>query len=150
MVTVHYGLWAKSIQLWPIKPLHVHTNFNKPRPPQMVLPNQMWSFSVMVPCMAQHFAYTKKIANDTDLCAACKIFAFMRPKDKSGHFLNLPFKGVLHLRPKISMFCALSRNYQHLFEKWYIHLIVNCSRNSKMTLEFKKPSGFEQLTTGKN
>ena len=25
-------------------------------------------------------------------------------------------KGVLHLLPKISMFCALSQNYQHLFE----------------------------------
>ena len=26
-------------------------------------------------------------------------------------------KGVLHLLPKISMFCALSQNYQQLFEK---------------------------------
>ena len=28
-----------------------------------------------------------------------------------------PFKGVLHLLPKISMFCALSQNNQQLFEK---------------------------------
>ena len=28
-----------------------------------------------------------------------------------------PMKGVLHLLPKISMFCALSQNYQHLLEK---------------------------------
>ena len=42
------------------------------------------------------------------------------------------FKGVLHALPKISMFCALSQNYRHLFEKWYMHLIVNCPRNSKM------------------
>ena len=27
------------------------------------------------------------------------------------------FKGVLHLLPKISMFCALSQNNQKLFEK---------------------------------
>ena len=27
------------------------------------------------------------------------------------------FKGVLHLLPKISMFCALSQNNQQLFEK---------------------------------
>ena len=34
------------------------------------------------------------------------------------------FKGVLHLKPKMSMFCALSQKYQPLFEKWYMHLIV--------------------------
>ena len=27
------------------------------------------------------------------------------------------FKGVMHPYPKISMFCGLSQNYQHLFEK---------------------------------
>ena len=27
-------------------------------------------------------------------------------------------KGVLHLQPKISMFCALSKNNQQLFEKY--------------------------------
>ena len=27
------------------------------------------------------------------------------------------FKGVLHLLPKISMFCALSQNKRQLFEK---------------------------------
>ena len=27
--------------------------------------------------------------------------------------------------------------YQHRFEKWYMHLIVNCPRNSKMALPFK-------------
>ena len=27
------------------------------------------------------------------------------------------FKGVLHLLPQISMFCALSQNNQHLLEK---------------------------------
>ena len=30
---------------------------------------------------------------------------------------NNNFKGVLHLLPKISMFCALSQNNQELFEK---------------------------------
>ena len=28
----------------------------------------------------------------------------------------MKFKGVLHLLPKISMFCALSQNCQHFFE----------------------------------
>ena len=46
------------------------------------------------------------------------------------------FKGVLHLLPKISMFCALSQNNQQLFEKWIMHLIKNCSRNSKLALKF--------------
>ena len=47
-----------------------------------------------------------------------------------------PIKGALHLLPQISMFCALSQNYQHCLEKWYMHLIVNCLRNSKMVLKF--------------
>ena len=46
------------------------------------------------------------------------------------------FKGVLHLLPKISMFCALSQNSQQLFEKKSVHLKKNCSRNSKMALKF--------------
>ena len=33
---------------------------------------------------------------------------------------------------KISMLCVLSQNYQHFFENWYIHLIVNWPRNSKL------------------
>ena len=31
--------------------------------------------------------------------------------------LKYDVKGELHLWPKISMFSALSQNYQHLFEK---------------------------------
>ena len=53
----------------------------------------------------------------------------------------LSFKGVLHFLPpkssKISMFCALPQNYQHLFEKWYMHLLVNCPRNSKITTNLR-------------
>ena len=30
---------------------------------------------------------------------------------------NCIFKGILHLLPKISMFCALTENNQQLFEK---------------------------------
>ena len=30
---------------------------------------------------------------------------------------NITLKGVHHPQPEISMFCALSQNYQHLFEK---------------------------------
>ena len=44
-------------------------------------------------------------------------------------------KGVPYCLCKISMFCALSQNYQHLLEKWYMHLIVNSPRNSKMVLK---------------
>ena len=36
--------------------------------------------------------------------------------------LLFSFKGVLHLLPKISMFCALSQNNQHLLEKWFKEL----------------------------
>ena len=40
------------------------------------------------------------------------------------------------------MFCTLSQNCQHLFEKWYVYLIVYCSRNSKIALKFRsRPSG---------
>ena len=34
--------------------------------------------------------------------------------------------------PQISMFCALSQNYQHFLEKKYMHLIENYLRNIKM------------------
>ena len=48
---------------------------------------------------------------------------------------SLSIKGVLHLvpqkAPKISMFCALPQNYQHLFEK-----IIYAS-NSKFSNELK-------------
>ena len=44
-------------------------------------------------------------------------------------------KGELHPLTKISMFSALSPNYQHLFEKWYVHLIGNCPRNSKNNIK---------------
>ena len=50
--------------------------------------------------------------------------------------LILFLKGVLHLLPKIGMFCALSQNNEQLFEKYIMHLIKNCSRNSKMALKF--------------
>ena len=33
--------------------------------------------------------------------------------------------GVLHLLPKISMFCALSQNNQQLFEKIYYRIVSN-------------------------
>ena len=62
---------------------------------------------------------------------------------RSAQYLDhLSVKGVLHLLLKISMFCALSENYQHLLEKKYMHLTVNCLRNSKMALEFSRPSDF--------
>ena len=38
---------------------------------------------------------------------------------------------------KISIFCALSQNYQHFFEKQYMHLIVNCPRNSKIVSKLR-------------
>ena len=50
---------------------------------------------------------------------------------------NFGFKGILHPYLKISTFRALSQNYQHLFEKQYMYLTVNCPRNSKMAFEFK-------------
>ena len=53
-------------------------------------------------------------------------------------FSNASFfivKGVLHPLLKISMFCALSQNNQHLTEKLHMHLMVNCSWNSKMVFK---------------
>ena len=50
---------------------------------------------------------------------------------------NIASKGVLHPWPQISIFCAPSQNCQYLFENWYMHLIVNCPRNSKIALQFK-------------
>ena len=41
------------------------------------------------------------------------------------------FKGVLHLLPKISMFCALSENNQQLFEK------INYASYKKLFKELK-------------
>ena len=49
-------------------------------------------------------------------------------------------KGVLLLLPKIGMFCALSQNNQQIFENLSMHLIENCSRNSKMALKFMHAS----------
>ena len=36
------------------------------------------------------------------------------------------------------MFCAVSENYQHIFEKWYMHLIVNLSIKKKKKKKFSK------------
>ena len=51
-------------------------------------------------------------------------------------FVNM-LKGVLHLLPKISMFCVLSQNNQHLFEK-----LISASY-SKLSKELK--NGIEIL-----
>ena len=39
----------------------------------------------------------------------------------SSEHLDFMIKRELHPWPKISMFCALSQNHQHLIEKWYMH-----------------------------
>ena len=44
------------------------------------------------------------------------------------------FKGVLHLLPKISMFCALSQNNQQLFEN-NVCILKRIVKNSKMALK---------------
>ena len=46
-------------------------------------------------------------------------------------------KGELHPNPKLSIFCALSHNYQHGFEKWDKDLEANCLKNSKIALQFQ-------------
>ena len=50
--------------------------------------------------------------------------------------------GHLTCLTKTFMFLSLSQNYHHLFEKWYIHLTVNCPRNSKMALKVKQARRF--------
>ena len=52
------------------------------------------------------------------------------------HEIKLTLRGYCTSYPKISMLCALSQNYQYLFQK-YMHLIVNCPRNSKIALKFR-------------
>ena len=46
-------------------------------------------------------------------------------------------QGVLHLLPKISMFCALSQNNQQLFEKQIMRLIKNVQGTQMMALKLK-------------
>ena len=41
------------------------------------------------------------------------------------------FKEELHLKPKLRMFCVLSQNYQHCFEKYYKHPEANCLEKVK-------------------
>ena len=52
-------------------------------------------------------------------------------------WLTTYFKGGTAPPTKINMFCALSQNNQQLFEKYLMHLIRTCSRNSKMALNFQ-------------
>ena len=48
---------------------------------------------------------------------------------------NLPFGGAAP-EPKLSMFCALSQNYQHFFEKRYWHSLF-LEKNSQRELSEK-------------
>ena len=46
--------------------------------------------------------------------------------------------GVLHLLPpklRRSMFCALSQNYQHLVEKYYMYLYGKLSKKLKNSIK---------------
>ena len=43
-----------------------------------------------------------------------------------------PLKKELHPKQKLCMFCELSQNYQHSFQKLNDYLEANCLRNSKM------------------
>ena len=57
--------------------------------------------------------------------------------------INFFFKGVLHLLPKISMFCALSQNNQQLFEKIdYASYKKIVQGTQKWNWNFRRPSGF--------
>ena len=93
------------------------------------------------------------IAIQFDLCVTFfrRRVVFLQVTEFVLEFLTMPdisdvgmnaasFKGVLHLLPKISMFCALSQNNQQLFEKKIeklsMHLMKKCSRKSKMALKF--------------
>ena len=52
-------------------------------------------------------------------------------------FKRQVLKGEGHPKQKNSMFCALFQNYQHCFEKRYMHPQANCLRNSKIALQFQ-------------
>ena len=58
------------------------------------------------------------------------------------------FKGKLHLKPKLSMFCALSQIINSVFDKYSKHPEANCLRNLK--LSYNIPVGqadFQELIT---
>ena len=59
----------------------------------------------------------------------------------TGTLYRATFRCTGPVLSSISMFCALSQNYQHLFEK-YLHLIVNCPKNSKMVQKFNHARQF--------
>ena len=45
--------------------------------------------------------------------------------------MNLSIKGERHPKMRLSMFCVLFQNYQHIFRKNNDYLEANCLRNSK-------------------
>ena len=51
----------------------------------------------------------------TNICFVTILFITLH---MSIEILFFQFKGNFTLKPKLSMFCALSQNYQHLFQKW--------------------------------
>ena len=50
--------------------------------------------------------------------------------------LDILFKGDGHPKPKLSMLCVLSQNFQPIFEKQNDYLVANFLRNSKTALKF--------------
>ena len=88
-------------------------------------------------------AYIKTLFDSIWLTLAIKIHSSLGYRENySTNFTrhncikpHICFKGVLHLLPKITMFCALSQNNQHLLENNIImHLMENCSRDSKISV----------------
>ena len=47
---------------------------------------------------------------------------------------------------KFACFVLYLKNYQHLFEKRYIDIMVNCQRNVKIVLNLSRPSGSWRCT----
>ena len=65
------------------------------------------------------------------------IFSLKQGETRTSHGpIPHPLRGYCTFCPKISMFCALSQNYQHLFWKMICAILVNCPRNSKIASKF--------------
>ena len=69
---------------------------------------------------------------------------FLKFKQVDNNNLKILLRGYYTFYPRISMFCALSQNYQHLFEKWYMHLVSysKFSKELKNTIKIKVGQAF--------
>ena len=111
-----------------------------------------WShYKVMDDSLKWSVADSDAIASSWDLnCHSvfkCPLLLLPLLTDASVAHATAILSGIISLRgyctyQKISMFCALSPNNQHLFEKYHMDLIKNVQGAQKWHWNFSRPSGF--------